>query len=140
MEVYAKYTHKHVGKQCLGADSHGCRPGAGERCHCPSEMGSGLLVPTSRPAGRGTSPDGSSHFSEEIEIQAVTKVSRAHSAVGRGPPGSRGQGEEGWGAERPASWVPAAPSRLAPLYTWAWKTASCRGGLRRGMPLSQPHP
>lgn len=67
-------------------DSHGCRPGAGERCQCPSEMDSSLLVPTSRPGGRGTSPDGSFHFSEEIEIQAVTKVSRAHSDVGRGPP------------------------------------------------------
>ena len=98
-------------------DSHGCRPGAGERCHRPSEMGSSLLVLTSRPAGCGTSPDGSSHFSEEIKIQAVTKVSRAHSAVGRGPPGSHGQGEEGWGVKKLARRSPAAPSRLAPLCT-----------------------
>ena len=129
MEVYAKYTHKHTGRQCLGAQTPmAAGPGLGKGATVLLKWAAAFWFQPVVLQDVDPSPDGSSHFSEEIEIQAVTKVSRAHSAVGRGPPGSRGQGEEGWEAERPASRAPAAPSRLAPLCTWAWKTASCRGG------------
>ena len=92
--------------------------GQGERragAHRP-EMGSSLAAPAGCPTGPGTSLDGSSHSPKEIEIQAATQISRTHSAVGRRPPGSHSQREEGLGAKRQATRALAGPPRLgAPL-------------------------
>lgn len=97
------------------------------QCCSPRARGRGGLVPTvllKCPTGPGTTPDGSSHSPKETEIQAATQISRTHSAVGRRPPGSHSQGEEGLGAKRQATRASAGPPHLGPLCSWAWRTAS----------------
>lgn len=131
MDVHA-HTRRRIRSGCT--DSQCCSPRA---------RGRGGLVPTvllKCPTGPGTSPDGSSHSPKEIEIQAATQISRTHSAVGRRPPGSHSQGEEGLGAKRQATRASAGPPHLGPLCSWAWRTASSPGWGLGGLPLSRPRP